>query len=620
MQQTTESTTLADFVDHRLMPTVFQRLDRVFPEFRWTLQEDGWVGRHRGETVDGGRLRGRRVVCKQPWGFSDEQGVTTSWLTYLTGTAGREDGAYVAAIRALASRSGVDPASFAHLVSTKEVGSARRRQRRRELIEAFVAFCRVTLESPEGQKAVVSIRRRYGVDVRKLTHLPVGYYPTAEDVYQFLSGVGFSDKEISDSKVTRDTRLAGRLIVPWRDRFGRIQTVIAEDACGTQGDRPQRLFWRRGTSKDPFGMDLALRSHVEGEKDLILVENLWDVLYFRSQGILNVACLTAAPAKVTKEHFEHLSDCGVKTVTLAWQDSTEGHQRAFQAVEASAAASRTPRIYCLPPQALDDAAGPGTFSRLVGIGKFRRLVQQRVHGYRFAAMRLIEKYRQGSVWTDEGLIGVLNAALDFDAVVYQSPRALELDRFFWPVILDATGADWENLRTLLANRFEKKKAPKATPWPRRKHRSLMRDLYFAWHSNEIDRFEQLIIDAADRLRPLEEIEEVPLSQLRVWAEEPLATPVRPIVAEEEWDTAAVEEPIDVPIEPKPIAVEEPVIDEYPAVPTSIEELAYQIWQERGCPDDADQQCWYEAERRLGGGRHRTVEKLRAQLDELRRSA
>ncbi|MCA9268383.1 MAG: DUF2934 domain-containing protein [Planctomycetales bacterium] len=99
---------LLAFYEQRVLPALFQRLDRAFPELEWNWTGDGWKG---VKKTDGGiynRHDQTAVVCNHPWGFVTRAGVATSWLAYVNGGATPQGVLLAAAVRRLADLAGVE--------------------------------------------------------------------------------------------------------------------------------------------------------------------------------------------------------------------------------------------------------------------------------------------------------------------------------------------------------------------------------------------------------------------------------------------------------------------------------------------------------------------------------
>lgn len=75
----------------------------------------------------------------------------------------------------------------------------------------------MTAATPGGRRACLHQR---GFDLRKIEHLPLGYFPAVEPLWRCLLHDGFAADEIRASNLLADSRLPGRLIGPIRVPIG----------------------------------------------------------------------------------------------------------------------------------------------------------------------------------------------------------------------------------------------------------------------------------------------------------------------------------------------------------------------------------------------------------------
>ncbi len=538
---------ILDFYERRVLPALFERLDRAFPELQWTRDGDGWQGLAPAK-ANGVAASCLRLQCKHPWGFVDSTGNAVSWLTHAQGGQPPTPERLVETIRHLAQRAGVDDAPLAERFSREDQIEAHRAERQRELLEAFVAYCHVTMCSDAGHAALEYLQRYYGINGHEVGELPLGVYTSQKDVRDHLSGVGFSDEEIAESRVVRDVRLDGRIIIPWRDRRGLIRRVVAHESSEKLHGLPRQLYRKADETEDAFGLDVALRPSSGGRDHLILVEGILDAVYFHTHGVPNVATFGAAGKVPTVVQWERLAQLGVRQVTLALNDDEPGWERTLLALDHAYRAAKAPQVFAVRRRAFDTARGAATAARIQGTGRFRYVVSQRLHGFHYIAAALIDEHKPGTKWTDPALVALLNDAIDFDACVYRPQRAWELERFFWQPILEEIGADWETVRHLL-------------------RRPIDEPVRIA------------------RAKPVEQSPPLPQPAPKI-APPPPPPPIAPPRVHVRREPVRIARPV----------VEEPVVEYTPEpLPVDLNELAYKIWVQRGRPDGKHQECWYEAE-------------------------
>ena len=438
---------LFELYQNKVLPVLFHRLDSAFPEFGWTRLPTGWSGvrqRHLDQPVE--HPEATKIHSQQPWGFVSENGTAISWLRYINGGEEPSSDQFVKCVQKLANRSGLHDSLLTEHFSHEEQLDAQRRQRGWELTEAFAAYCHVALCGEFGQLALHSLRKQFGLDAEKIWQSSLGVYTTHKDVRDHLLGMGFTFEEIQHSKITRDVRLEGRLIIPWRDHFGVVRTIIARDPIHRPTEQPRHLYWQMHESCDPFGLNVALQNASGGKENLILVEGFLETIYLQTNGFPNVATYGDVGKLPSQADLKALSDYGVQSITLTLADDDEGRNRSLQIIDQSYRMDHPLRIYTLPIGALGQARQGATLAHLQGMDRFKNLIDHRLHAFHFVADCILQKHRDADVWTDAGLVGTVQDAISFDNQIYTPKRSLELDQFFWPSILEATGANWSTVR------------------------------------------------------------------------------------------------------------------------------------------------------------------------------
>ena len=425
------------FYEEQVLPTLFERLDRAFPEFRWTRNACSWTAQRVHE--NGSAYVSQSIVCHHNWGFVDQTGTASSWLAYVSGTSGLADRDFATAVRHLATLAGIHESAFPHGFSSHDINEAYTEERRRHLMECFIGYCQAALHRETSQTARQSLHENYQMDERSVLSLPIGYFTTADDLAQRLAAAGFSRDEIVAAHVVCDPRLAGRLIVPWRDRWGRVATIVAFDAREVHSGRGEMLYLRGGSRTESFGLDVVLRPGSGGRDHLVLVDGILDVLYLQSLGVSNVASTAKPNGTVTSEQWQHLSDHGIRTVTLALADHDRSSQRTVTSLKQSYAVERAPRLFTLTGRELAGTSGAASFVRREGLERFRRILKNRVHGYHFLALDIVERHRSPIGGDDQSLGKTLYEAAEFDRAQRQSRSAGDLERHFWTAIVDQTG-------------------------------------------------------------------------------------------------------------------------------------------------------------------------------------
>lgn len=370
--------------------------------------------------------------------------------------------------------------------------------RREELLEAFAGYCQHVLLNDDRFHAVDHLKNAWGFSRRGMEALGLGVYPAQEAVVEELQRLGFHREEIADAAVAGDRRLEGRIIVPWRDRRGRLCTIaaISEDPADQASERT--LFLRGGAKHDPYCADRAAAGPLD---HLVIAEGVLETAFLQSIGLENVVAFGSVGKLVSSRLWEHLAALGVRRVTLAFCDDDNGRARAMIAIREAAAAEHAPEVFSVPVGTLGTATTPAAYARRHGLDALISLFEQQHHGFAYAAAAIAAR-RSGDayVYQDSAVLSVLEDALDFEAVIEDSERAELLDRFFWPTLHRALGASWEELRRRYGPRFEPFDARRRQIVELRKRRLLVRDLRDALRREDLRLVDALILSAADEIR------------------------------------------------------------------------------------------------------------------------
>lgn len=372
---------MENILDELVLPALFERLDQAFPEFGWKRDSFGWVATERGP----GGERPDRVMCHVPFGFLVQGGTPTPWLSYINGgsyPSGRE---WWKKVKELASLAGVSLPERER--SPEELQAIEKRESRSNLLEAFLHFTQEQLQGSEGAKAREYLSRR------GLGNVPdfFGYYPSREAVRKAMEDKGFSREDVEASGVVHDGRWEGRLIIPWRDRWGRLGTFSARDLSGEVEPAQKYLYMTtsKGWAKKKeellaFGLDTALRNG-DRKAPLVLVEGLLDVVLLQSERFYNVAALGGTGTSPSL--FEGLFSLGFPSLVLAFDNdqkedgSRPGKEGTLKALEnvrkvRNGGNVRNVPVYVLSPDVMGKHKDPDAFVRAEGLEVFRGILEK----------------------------------------------------------------------------------------------------------------------------------------------------------------------------------------------------------------------------------------------------
>jgi len=367
---------LRDFLDRDVIPRLTP--DAVYPGVKWADNRGRyWRGPcplHGGKdpnfSVDSVTLR---WTCFSRCGNGDA-------VDFMNGGETPYGRDFVEVVKKLAALAGV---KFPERERTEEdLRKEGERNRKDSLLEIFLALSKAVLMEDGGAEA-----RKYlkGRGLSEDAARGLGLYSTRAAVRDALVSKGFTAEEIEASGLVLDGRWEGRLIIPWRDRWGYLGTFAARDLTGGAEEKEKYLYLK-GTRKADlvaFGLDGALHKK---PGLLVLVEGLLDVVNLQDRGLHNVAAIGGPGGEFSPDRWERLAAFGVSQVVLSLdndpkKDGTwpglEGTLKALENVRKVHKGGNVPVVDVLHPVHLGEHKDPDALVTKEGADAFRGLLDKR---------------------------------------------------------------------------------------------------------------------------------------------------------------------------------------------------------------------------------------------------
>ncbi|MFO0897708.1 MAG: DUF2934 domain-containing protein [Pirellulales bacterium] len=601
---------LTDFYQRQLLPTAFERLDQLDPASAWRAADFGWRG------VSGERAR----TCFQPWGFVDAAGGAHSWLASFSGRLPASAGEFLEAVDRLAQLLGLEDSLDVQRVPPYDLFAAYLQFRQDSLFETFLGLAQHQLGAPAGANARAALADRFGVDDGDVAAWPLGIYPEPQELFARLRSAGFSSDEIGWSAVLGDQRLPGRLLVPWRDRWGRLSTVVARDWQAPATAPGRQLLLPAGTRSQIFGLDVALRAEAGHGPHIYVAEGLLEVVALQARGVRNVCSAGRLGAPLTADFWQELTAAGVREATLLLRSGAGRGAREVAAVEAAAG------LFPAPITWVHSGRGE-TAKELASAKGVANVLAKRQAGFTVAAQRIVE--RHADLERQDSQLALLSEAVAFDELVRDPERQADLEQQFWPVIEQALGGRWPALRasrTVATGSLEQRQDRAARV---RLYARLLTDLHVLLAGRDVVGFERRLreILGPELPPPAPEpaFQPAPTPSMGTWELIELkpvpASPPRPVEAKRDWLDPLPSTPpgAEVPNRTEPPAPEPPARPAVPPLTTSsppaprvprimpravnpddVRLRAYCLWEKHGRPEGREVYFWAMAERELRG--------------------
>jgi hypothetical protein len=320
------------------------------------------------------------------------------------------------------------------------------RERKASLLEAFFLQAYRALREPgddrkAAQRAWACLERN-GLRLAEADDLPVGLLTDCARMREGLRERGFSADEIRASELAADPRLEGRLVGPIRDARGVLFGFWARDP---EDRAPLFLFRGAWRSRTPaIGLDAAL-GDADGDRRLVLVEELFDVLLLRSKRFFEAAAIGGPLYDLNLQRWELLCGHALGSVVLVVNRGAAGGREIERTLDHAFGAFRTVRpveLRVVPGEKLGKWKTVGELVRGEGIEAFRALLDRAtVHGYTYKAFALLGRHRPGREWTEAAKWAAWEEAIRFYAGL-EAEDGAALDAHFVPPIVAELGLAW----------------------------------------------------------------------------------------------------------------------------------------------------------------------------------
>ena len=322
---------LSDFADSFIYPAVFDRANILFPEFEFKQHGDKWISGNRRK-VDGGEGEKHKVYIyrDRPHYLKDYTRDGKAITTYLQEQ--KCFSSWIETIQYLAKEVGV---SLPEREFTAEaIKKTQERESRLDLLEAINNFFITSLLKDNSDNATEI--RRYLEGRGYTNYLPktydelhannkmeLGYIPSREELKAHLQGIGFDSNKVDELFGNHQIGDTHKLAIACREN-GRIinfafRTLLKDlkpSYINSNGERFKLFNLKRPSNNN---------------KDIVIVEGIFDALHAQACGIDNVVAL--GNASLTPEQIKLIKRYGYETITLCLDNDDAGIEGTSRAIE-----------------------------------------------------------------------------------------------------------------------------------------------------------------------------------------------------------------------------------------------------------------------------------------------
>lgn len=304
---------ITDWIKYELYPTLFDHIDRAFPEHQFTRFSGGWKSR---TYLNGAphKRSDKTVVSKSAFGYIIEQGGDVVGLVDYVMRRDRKE--FIDAVRTLADVAGV------RLPSNTEFDSHNYQKHKDKITlledcNSYFIFC---LENATGAAEVREYLASRGYSYDDVKAMELGYIPSQEKLVDYLIKKGYTQSIIEETlKLNRAIGDTHKLTIPYRSG-----SSLKGFKFRTIGDTVPKYLNSTGLDKDGGFFNL---SGLKGDKDVVIVEGELDSLHATIKGIHNV--VATGGSTISTEQVRDAVKRGAKSFSICFDVEPQQHERTF---------------------------------------------------------------------------------------------------------------------------------------------------------------------------------------------------------------------------------------------------------------------------------------------------
>lgn len=330
-------------LEEAILPALFSKLDRAFPEFGWKRTKDGWVATNEEFTKSRWGARPDRVISNVAQGFFIHGTGQTHWLAYLNDGTFPRGTTWSRSVDDLARRAGV-PRAPRHPGSPLD-----------ELWENL----RGSLEGEHSTVGAAYLKNR-------------GFDPSFADDFE-LGFISSRSTAIGNNKSLHARLLRAHLLTVPPDDLSRWDARVVGCWRDEKG-RAAALWGRSVDSREPRYVVTGARPplygahRLKGARRVVVVEGLLDALRLQTLGIAAVA---VGGADVGEDALDCLERLGVEEAVVALDADAAGKLGRRRLTERLLRRAGTFTVSIVPTSAFGAAKDVDELARQGGLDAWR---------------------------------------------------------------------------------------------------------------------------------------------------------------------------------------------------------------------------------------------------------
>lgn len=405
---------ITDFIDSQLIPSVFDSIDRILPEFEFKRSGGAWVSsnRLRVSGSEGSKPGSVYVYPDRPYLIKDYSSGPLALTTYLQESPLHKVSSWLESVKYLADQVGLSlPERNLSPEEREQIERANLKTRILEEANDYFIECLSGKQNNIAHTSEAEAHRKYlegrGYGVRGLVRLPgqefdpkasymeLGFVPSQAKLKEYLVAKGFTEAQLEDCLFSAEShgerkRLPSsvgsthRISIPFRDPVGRIKGFAFRTIDEAEAKKGMKYIYTPGSWRSKMLFNLRA---IRGDQDLVIVEGLLDALYARGLGRENVVALGGA--SMNGDQLKAAVKYGAKTITLCLDSDEAGEKATASAIELITKSGEPINLYVavIPPGYKD----PDELIREKGIEAFDSSIRTAQASPRYQVSQVTKK-------------------------------------------------------------------------------------------------------------------------------------------------------------------------------------------------------------------------------------
>lgn len=371
---------IGDWLNYEVYPSLFERVDIAFPEFKFNRYRNGWRSSLKIDGTNPKQARADKTVIssKKPYCFYEQGDVGAIAIVRYIEQRDRVD--FSGAIKILSQLSGIAlPKNDFEQTETYRI--KRVEATILEDAQSYFIYCLETSTNAREVKDYLTQIRGYSE--ANIKDMELGFIPSQDKLYKYLTETKKHKAEEVDKalKLHKGIGESHVLTIPYREPSGQIRGFIFRPI-----NKDFEKYGKYHYTNEKADLLFNLKA-IQGDKDLIIVEGLLDALSSEAQGLKNIVALGGT--SLNKTQIEEAIRRGAKRFTLLLDNDKAGGEATLRALDLFNKETDLPVFVATLPEGIKD---PDQLIKERGVEPLQEAINKAVKGYEYKLQHILSEY------------------------------------------------------------------------------------------------------------------------------------------------------------------------------------------------------------------------------------